>query len=308
MQRWQIITFAIIAHLMWSSAFLFGKKALGILPPLSVAGVRLILATILMFAFVHKNPFPYLKGKWKWVLLVSFLSTYVNFSVFNLGLSLVSGSLGSMIIGASPAFTSIAAVFVLKESMSKKNIISLCIGLSGVIVLALSRTTGIVTGVSEVLGIILLMLSNTAGAISTCFVKKYFTIDDIMPFNLVQNGIGAFAVCLTALFFEKPDFDLFLNPDALISISCLATITAVASSLWNLLLTQKGLYINDILAWKFLIPSMGAVLSWLFLPDDDPNLIMILCLLLITFSILISVVELKKKPAKELAFSKHKEA
>lgn len=232
-----------------------------------------------------------MQGKWKWVLLISFLSTYVNFSVFNLGLSLVPGSLGSMIIGVSPAFTSLAAVLILKEKMTRKKTACLCLGMTGVVLLALSRSPWNSTGLSEILGIVLLLCSNSANAVSTSIMKKHFSKDEVMPLTLVHTSIGAVAVCLTAFALENPDYSQFYNPDAFGSIFCLAIITAGATTIWNALLCQRGVHVTDLAIWRFLIPSAGAALSWLFLPNDNPSFVMICCLVLITSSILLSVIE-----------------
>lgn len=291
-EKYREMSFSAIANLMWSSAFLFGKTALTALPPFCVAGIRLVIATAFLFAIVRKNPFTSLARKGRWVLLVAFLQTYISFSIFNLGLALLPGSLGSMIIGVSPAFTSILAFFVLGETLSVKKLAGLGIGITSVVILAISRSPWTKTGASEVLGILLLVCTNLAGAFGNTIVKKHFTVKEIMPLNLVQTGLGACAVCLTSLILERPDPTAFGNLKVTGSIICLAVITAGASSLWNYTISKEKVRLTDIAAWKFLIPSMGAVLSWLFLPNDAPNPVMLVCLFMIAFAIFLSVIEL----------------
>jgi drug/metabolite transporter (DMT)-like permease len=67
----------------------------------------------------------------------------------------------------------------------------------------------------------------------------------------------------------------------------LAFISAVAFSLWFWLLRRPGVKVSDLNLWKFIIPVSGAILSWVILPDESPNMSSIFGMAMIALSIVL---------------------
>ncbi len=284
---------AIIACVLWASAFIGGKYALSYLPPLHLAGYRLLTASMMLLLVLRKNPFAPLKGHMRWVVVLSFFNTIFLFSAFNLGLSRVPGSLGSIIIGASPAISSVVAVIFIKdEHLTLRKIIGLCIGLIGIIVLALSRNPWSSTGRSELIGVLLLLSCNFSTAFGAVVIKKKLSKVPSLSLSTAQTLIGGVIVMLLAVLFESNEA-VEISIPVLMSIVYLAFVSAAAVTIWLTIIKQPHVKISNIALWKFLIPSLGSVLSWLFIPGESPSIIMVTGMIAIVIAILFTVSDAK---------------
>ncbi|WP_320128861.1 DMT family transporter [uncultured Sphaerochaeta sp.] len=280
---------AIFACILWASAFMGGKYALAFIPPLHLAGLRLMIASCLLLLFLRINPFKGLSGYYGWVALLSLFQTVIVFCTFNLGLNLVPGSFGAIIIGASPAVSALVAVLILKdEHMTLRKGFGLFLGLLGVVVLTLSREPWTEAGLHEFMGVGLLMICNFSSAFGYVIIKKRLQGLPPLSVNFVQTFFGGLVVFVLAFVFEPMGKVVYTVP-LVLSVLFLASITAIAVSLWMVILMQPQVRISTISMWKFLIPSLGAVLSWIFIPDDKPSLLMVFVILAIVFAVVFTV-------------------
>ena len=55
----------------------------------------------------------------------------------------------------------------------------------------------------------------------------------------------------------------------------LSFMAAAAFSLWFKLLQRPGVKVSELNLWKFIIPGVGAMLSWLLVPNESPEWITI---------------------------------
>jgi drug/metabolite transporter (DMT)-like permease len=288
---------AICACVLWASAFMGGKYALQYIPPLHLAGIRLMLASLLLLAFIHTNPFKGLGGRYPWIALLSLLQTVFVFSAFNLGLNLVPGSFGAIIIGSSPAVSALIAVMVMKnEHMTMRKTLGLIFGFSGIVLLTLSREPWTSAGKQQVLGACLLMSCNVSSAFGNVVIKKKLQGLPPLSLNLVQTFFGGVVVLALAFLLEPMDTVAITLP-LVGSVVFLACITAIAVSLWMVVLMQPQVRISTITMWKFLIPSLGSVLSWLVIPGDNPSVIMVVVIIAIVLAVIFTV----SSPEKELS-------
>jgi len=121
---------AIIACLLWASAFAVIKIGLQYTTPLRFAGLRFILAGLMVIPLIgsYKTVFQYIKNNFRLILLIAFLQTFVQYTLFYSGLNLVPGALGAIIIGAGPLFIAFTAHFLMpgdRLTLSKLGVIFL---------------------------------------------------------------------------------------------------------------------------------------------------------------------------------------
>ena len=111
------ISLAVLACLLWSTAFAGIKIGLHYIKPFSFAGLRFILAGLLLLPFC---------GKWsafvrivtthfRTILLVSLFQTFLLYGFFYTGIALIPGALGAIVIGAAPLFSAITAHFYMPD-------------------------------------------------------------------------------------------------------------------------------------------------------------------------------------------------
>ena len=102
---------AILACVLWGSAFPAVRIALQYAPPLLTAGLRFILAGLLLLPLCGRPAAMCvsLRKHWRLVLTVSFLQTTLLYGTFFLGMSLIQGAQGAVIIGSAPLVSAMMA-------------------------------------------------------------------------------------------------------------------------------------------------------------------------------------------------------
>lgn len=291
MKQIPIQAMAISSSVLWASAFLAGKYALQYYTPLRLAGLRLLFAGVLLLLLLRKNPLKSVRGYLKWIFLLSLFQTIILFSAFNYGLSRVSGSFGAVIIGSAPAVTSlISIIFLRDEHMTTRKMLGLIIGVTGIIVLAFSREPWTPQGKQEIIGAAFLLLCNVSTAVGNIIMKKRLHTLEALPVNTVQILFGGVIVISLSYIFEPIGFRhlQFLH---ISSILYLSFISAAAVTMWLHVIKQTYIRISSVVMWKFLIPSLGSVFSWLFIPEEKPEMVMVLAIAAVVAAVLLTVSE-----------------
>ena len=269
---------AIIACLLWASAFAVIKIGLQYTTPLRFAGLRFMLAGLMVLPLVgsYRTAFQYIRNNFRLILLISFLQTFVQYTLFYSGLNLVPGALGAIIIGAGPLFIAFTAHFFMpddKLTLPKLGIIFM--GIAGIALVSLSNVSGKEVGGNLIfIGIILLFLTNINAGFTNVVIAR--DANHIPPLvlsssSLIIGGVLLFLVSLPAegFIFKIPPFTYYL------SIIWLSFLSAAAYSIWFLLLQRKGVRVSALNMWKFIIPVFGAILSWILIPNESPDLVSI---------------------------------
>ncbi len=98
-------------------------------------------------------------------------------------------------------------------------------------------------------------------------------------------GIGGAALLLAGIVIEGPPAQAVPLQFYAI-LGWLAFLSAAAFSLWFHLLQRVP--ISDLNMWKFLIPLSGAVLSWLLLKNEHPDLLTVCGMVLVAIGVVAS--------------------
>jgi drug/metabolite transporter (DMT)-like permease len=282
------IFWAIIACLLWSTAYATIKLGLQYDTPFHFAGVRFIIAGLMILPFTVK-PAVYIRmirEHWKVVAWVTFLQTLVNYSLFYHGLNLVPGALGAVIVGSQPLVTAVVASMMNKDDkLTKKKIVTIIFGISGVILISAGRQAFKFGTAIELLGVLMILLANVATATSNVIVS--LKSKGINPFVLSSSSvfIGGVILFLVSIPIEgKPQGPLPL--EYWLILLWLSFMAAFAFSLWFKLLQRPEVKVSELNLWKFIIPVVGAVLSWLLVPDENPEWLTVSGMIIITASLI----------------------
>jgi len=207
--------------------------------------------------------------------------------MFYLGISLVPAAITAIIIGASPLFSAILAHLFLKDDrLSMRNMVSISLGMTGVVIIALSRGSFSWAEGKEFWGILILILANLAGSMGNVIVVKYRSGLPPLLLNSAQLMTGGLGLILLSIPFEGLAFGIN-EPQYYISLGWLSFMSAVAFSIWFILLRRPGIKVSELNVWKFLIPVFGAVLSWIILVNEQPEAIALIGMLLIGLSLIV---------------------
>jgi len=281
------IFWAIIACLLWSTAYAGIKLGLEFDTPFHFAGIRFIISGLMILPFTVR-PSVYLamiRNNWKVVAWVTTLQIVINYSLFYQGLNLVPGALGAVIYGAQPLIIAlVAAVLHKDDKLTKKKIITIVFGISGVIFISVGRQAFKFGTGLEILGVFMLLTGNVATAASNVIIS--LKSKAINPFVLSSSSLflGGVILYLISIPVEtKPLGTLPLKYWMI--LLWLSFMAASAFSIWYKLLQRPGVKVSELNFWKFINPVTGAVLSWLLIPGEKPEWLTITGMVIITASL-----------------------
>jgi len=294
------IFWAIIACLLWSTAYASIKIGLKYDTPLHFAGLRFIMSGLLILPFTVR-PSVYIsqiKIHWKVIAWVTFLQMLINYSLFYIGLDLVPSAIGAIIVGSQPLVTAVVASLMHKEDkLTKHKIITIIFGLSGVVLISVGRQAFKLGTVLELIGVGILVIANIAVATSNVIVSV--RSKGINPFVLSSSSlfIGGLMLYLLSIPFEGRH-PLPVSTEYWLILAWLSIMASLAFSIWFVLLQRPGVKVSELNLWKFLIPVVGAILSWMLVPDEHPEWITISGMIIITLSLIMFYINTKEASPK----------
>ena len=282
------IFWAIIACLLWSTAYAGIKLGLQYDTPFHFAGVRFIISGLMILPFTVK-PAVYIRmirEHWKVVAWVTLLQTLINYTLFYQGLNLVPGALGAVIVGSQPLVTAVvAAIMHNDDKLTRKKIVTIIFGISGVILISAGRQAFKFGTAIELLGVLMILVANIATATSNVVVS--LKSKGINPFVLSSSSLftGGVILYLVSIPVEgKPQGPL--PTEYWLILLWLSFMAASAFSIWFKLLQRPWVKVSELNLWKFIIPVVGAILSWLLVPNENPEWLTISGMIIITASLI----------------------
>ena len=278
---------AIVACFLWSTAFATVKIGLAYSKPFQFAGMRFIIAGILLFLYFGKpryilNEF---KIHWKFILLLSFAQFSGEYAFFYSGINLVPSALAAMIIGSSPLFIAMVAHFAFhNDKMTLLKTLSIIIGVIGIGIITLGRKKVEINNHLELLGIGLLFMNNIFSGSSNVLVSKQSK--RIHPLVLSTTSIFIGGITLFAVSIPVEGLPAMNYPPVFYAtLFWLSFISAASFAIWYGLLQRPGVKVSNLNMWKFLIPVSGAILSWTLIKNEKPDAVSLAGMAIITLSL-----------------------
>jgi drug/metabolite transporter (DMT)-like permease len=294
------IFWAIIACLLWSTAYAGIKLGLQYDTPLHFAGIRFIISALMILPFTIR-PSAYIKmikENWKVVISVMVLQTLINYSLFYFGLDLVPGALGAVIVGSQPLVTAVVAAMMHEgEKLTKNKIVTIVFGISGVILISAGRQAFRLGTAMEFLGVILILGANIATATSNVIISLKTKGINPLVISSFSLGIGGLILYLVSFPIEG-NAQVHRPMVYWLDLLWLSFMSAFAFSLWYKLLQRPGVKVSELNLWKFIIPVVGAVLSWLLVPGENPEWLTICGMIIITVSLILFFINIRKASLK----------
>lgn len=291
---------AIVASLIWASAFPAAKVGFEYLPPMFLSGVRFMFAGILLAPFIigRKVDWSVFKDQWKYLLFFAFFQTFLQYSLFYAGLIIVPAAVGAIIVGLGPIFVAILAHLFLgmRDRLSVRKVFAMALGFAGVIFISIS--TSELTQVKPFFywGVIALVLSCLTGSITNIIIARRKVQLDNVALNSISCFVGGIMLLIFALMTEQKEIALIkpLPPSFYIAMLWLSGIPAVGFSIWYFLLSRPNISVSEINIIKFLIPVFGVILSWIIVKGESFNMETLIGMVVIAAAIIIIQLPTKK--------------
>jgi len=125
----------LVAALLWSSAYVVMKWALGYFPPLTmIAGRMLAAGLVFLVAVPHfRRQVRYHRGDWKWFALMCLGEPCLYFIFETYALTYTTASQAGTISAILPVIVAVGALLTLKEKMSARSWLGAGLAIAGVI-------------------------------------------------------------------------------------------------------------------------------------------------------------------------------
>lgn len=280
---------AIIACILWGSAFAGAKIGFEYTTPLHLSGMRFTLAGLLLIPFLIYQKTDWMANlkQWRYMLLFGFLQTFMQYGLFFMGLNKIPATVAAIIIGGGPLFVAILAHLTIQnDKLSPRKLFAILLGLTGVVFISINKGRIAETGIEFYIGVGLLIVSNITGAFTNIMVAKNKERVDPVMLTSFANFTGGLLLFIVSLFVETPTTSTY-TAEFYFALIWLAGIPAVAFSLWYTLLKRPETKVSELNIWKFIIPVTGAILSWLILPDETPDIYSVTGILIISTSLIV---------------------
>ena len=264
---------AILACLLWSSAFVGIKIGLPYTSPLQFAGIRFFISGILVLPVaVYFNPafLQVVQANFRFILLLAMMQTFLQYALFYTGIDKVPGSLGAIVIGSGPLFIALMAHFFMPgDRLTLLKTAIILFGFTGIVLVSIGRN-GEAGSAVQLIGILILVGNNIVSGFTNVIIaleKKKIPPLVLSSTSMIIGGgaLFLFSIPVEGLNTEPKPVEYYL------SLGWLSMLSAVAISIWTILLKKPGVMVSDLNLWKFLIPVSGAILAWVILPDESPD-------------------------------------
>jgi drug/metabolite transporter (DMT)-like permease len=260
----QIFTYAgaMLAVLLWASAFPGTRYALQHYSPVSLMVMRFVAAsmTLGIIGMLKKIKPP--KVKDLPMFAASGLSGVFLYSyLFNTGSVSVPAGMSSFIIASSPIFTLILARIFLKEVLKPICWVGVLISSCGLAVVTLTQ----VTEISFDIGILLVICAAISSGAYTAIMRgltKNYTALEATTYTIIAGTIGTLLFLPVAIR-EIPDSNLSVN---LIVVFMGVFPAALAYLAWGYALS-KAKKTAHVTVFSYLIPFISAILGYIWLRE-----------------------------------------
>lgn len=234
----------VAATALWGTSFVATKAVLDHVPPITLAALRFVVALVVLLPLTLRTGRRPSLGRD--AVLLGLTGMALFFACQNLGLRFASAGDAALVLnGGTPVLTTLLAVFVLRERLVGARLIGTLAGVAGVLALALlgsGQHAAPRDGPAAALGVGLLLLAATCGAIYTLLGRRAFARRDALALTTGATCYGL----------------LFSLPPAGIEIAIAGTACPTSADLLLLLYLGAGCSALPFVLWGYALAQLEA--------------------------------------------------
>ena len=213
---------------IWGSTWLFIKLGLADLPPLTFAGIRFLLASLILSALILARGvrWPRTRHDWFLIAIVGWLQFTLNYGLVFWGEQYIPSGLAAVLQSTFPAFgLVIAHLYLPYERITGAKVIGVLFGVLGILVIFSNQLT--IAGHLALLGSVALVASAFFGAYSNVLVKAYGTQIDPQVLAAGQMIFGFPPLLVIGVITEGNPFGFHWTIMAIVSLAYLVIVGSV---------------------------------------------------------------------------------
>lgn len=254
--------------LIWGSAFLFIKVAVGSFDPITYVWIRLTLAALALLAILKINgrSLKLPLAVWGAVGLLALLNNVVPFLLFGWSQQHIASGLAAILQATTPIFAVVAAHFLtIDEKVSPARLAGVAIGFAGVATMIGPQLSG--DGGSHLLGQFACLAASFLYALAGIFARRFKALG-VSPLELAAAQFVAGAVMLApvAIAFGPSLWSLPTSLAAWGAVAVLALICSAFAYVLFFRLIERAGATNSMLV-TLLVPPIAILLGALLLGE-----------------------------------------
>lgn len=276
----------ILAMIFWGFSFVTFKIANESFRPITIVFFRLFVSIFFLFGFalLFKRLNRIKRKDQKWFLLMALVEPFFYFLGEAYGLTMVTATIGAVIISTIPLIVPFGAYYLYKEKLTPMNYLGLVISFGGVLLVVLNKSGGLA---ANPLGILLMFVAVLSAVSYTLVVKRL--ADDYTPITITayQSFYGLIMFIPLFLIFEIPHLDYSqVSTSSLLAVVYLGVFgSGICFVFMTIGIRELGAAKSNIFA--NLIPVVTAILSFFLLKEAMP-LLKILGIFIVILGLLLS--------------------
>lgn len=261
----------ILGMIFWGFTFVVFKFANESFRPISIVFLRLFVSIFFLFGFAYmfKRLGRIKRKDLKWFLLMALFEPFFYFLGESFGLTLVTATVGAVIVSTIPLFIPFASYYFFKERLTVMNRIGLVVSFAGVLMVILTGGKGLS---ADPKGIALMFVAVVSAVGYTMLAKKLVADYNPITITAYQSFYGLIMFIPLFLIFEVPVLNL--REVSVSSLLAVAYLGVFGSGICFILLTIGIRELGAARANVFgnLIPVVTAILSFFILKESMPLL------------------------------------
>ena len=282
------LLYAILASVLWAIVNPVIKTGLSYdMTPMNFAGLRFTSVGIILLAYTwHKGMWEEVRKNSKLFTLLTLVNIFLGYAAFYIGVNLVDGAISSIIMGTTPFVNIILSHIMTKnDKLNKHKVISILISLVGLLMIIGVKIGGYSINGIGLIGIGLLFMNIIFQGYSAIKVAEYKANIDPVFLNAVQMFFGGFLLYVTGVAIEG--YKQFIGKPIgfYLSLGTLVFVSVFAFSFWFIALQDKNTKVSEVNMCRLINPILGAILSWIMLPDEVPTFNTVAGMIIIVFSL-----------------------
>jgi drug/metabolite transporter (DMT)-like permease len=253
---------------IWGSTWLFIKLGLADLPPLTFAGIRFVIACLILISLIwfRRLRLPRAGSDWILLALTGVMSFSINYGLLFWGEQYISSGLAALLQATIPAFGLVIAHFYLPaERITPFKIVGVVLGVFGVAIVFSNQLSA--AGGKALAGSVALVLSSGVVAYSNVLVKARGKHLDPAVLAAGQMFFGLLPLFIIGLPLEGNPLHFHWTMMALIALLYLSLVGSVIAFLLYYWLVHN-MDVTKSMLIALVTPVVAVILGMLVLNEE----------------------------------------